>query len=44
LTVKLYKEEKHTIREICQMMGISKPTLYGYLKKANSKLRKAKNS
>jgi len=43
LTVKLYKEGKHTIREICQMMGISKPTLYGYLKKANSKLRKAKN-
>ena len=36
-TVKLYKEGKHSIKEICQIMGISKPTLYGYVKKANVK-------
>ena len=32
LAVKLYDEKKHTINEICTMMGISKPTLYAYLK------------
>ncbi|MBF8962996.1 recombinase family protein [Pontibacter sp. FD36] len=32
LTVKLYQEKQHTIDEICQMMGISKPTLYSYVK------------
>lgn len=26
LTVQLYKEKKHTVKRICQMMGISKPT------------------
>lgn len=31
--VKLYKEGKHSIREVCQIMGISKPTLYGYVKR-----------
>lgn len=31
LAVKLYEEKQHTIREICRMMGISKPTLYNYL-------------
>jgi len=30
LVVKLYDEKKHTIMQICQMMGISKPTLYKY--------------
>jgi DNA invertase Pin-like site-specific DNA recombinase len=28
LAVQLYREGKHPIDEICQMMGISKPTLY----------------
>lgn len=37
--IKLYKEGKLRVREICQIMGISKPTLYSYLKKANSKLK-----
>lgn len=32
LAVKLYDEKKHTIKQICTMMGISKPTLYAYLK------------
>lgn len=36
VAVKLYKEKKHTVKEICQIMGISKPTLYSYLRKAES--------
>ena len=31
LAVKLYDERQYTIHEICQMMGISKPTLYNYI-------------
>jgi DNA invertase Pin-like site-specific DNA recombinase len=31
LAVKLYDEKKHTIVQICQMMEISKPTLYKYI-------------
>ncbi|UAW63850.1 recombinase family protein [Mycoavidus sp. HKI] len=33
LALKLYHERHHTIDEICQMMGISKSTLYNYLDK-----------
>lgn len=32
LTLKLYLAKEHTVQEICKMMGISKPTLYQYLK------------
>lgn len=35
LALRLHQEEKHTIKEICQMMGISKSTLYNYLAMAN---------
>ena len=31
LAVQLYHDRRHTVREICQLMGISKPTLYSYL-------------
>src|SRR5437764_11861027 len=31
LAYQLYDAKKHTIKEICQMLGISKPTLYAYL-------------
>ena len=31
LAVKLYREKQHTVQKICQMMGISKPTLYKYI-------------
>lgn len=31
LAVKLYDEKKHSVDKICQMMGISKPTLYKYI-------------
>jgi len=32
--VLLYKEKKHSVNEICKIMGISKQTLYNYLRKA----------
>ncbi|MBN2015913.1 recombinase family protein [Candidatus Dojkabacteria bacterium] len=35
VAIKLYKEKEHTIQEICSMMGISKPTLYSYIKGEN---------
>lgn len=31
LAYRLYDEKQHTINEICQIIGISKPTLYTYL-------------
>lgn len=31
LALRLYQERQHTIVEICQLMGISKSTLYNYL-------------
>ena len=31
LAVKLYDEKRHTVDQICKMMGISKPTLYKYI-------------
>lgn len=34
LAIKLYNERQHTIKEICRMMGISKPTLYSYIAEA----------
>lgn len=35
LVLKLHHERNHTIEEICNMMGISKSTLYNYLDKAD---------
>ena len=35
LAVRLYEEKQYPIGEICQMMGISKPTLYSYVAEAN---------
>jgi len=32
LAHRLYNEKQHTIVEICQILGISKPTLYTYLR------------
>ena len=34
LAVKLYDEKQHTVDQICEMMGISKPTLYKYIEAA----------
>jgi DNA invertase Pin-like site-specific DNA recombinase len=36
LVVRLYAEKRHTIGEICRMMGISKPTLYNYIAEAGA--------
>ncbi|MGO2356344.1 MAG: recombinase family protein [Marinomonas foliarum] len=36
LAVKLYDEKKHTVDQICEMMGISKPTLYKYIEALKS--------
>ncbi len=32
--IQLYNERQHTVDEICQMMGITKPTLYSYVREA----------
>ena len=32
LAVKLYNEKNHSVNQICQIMGISKPTLYKYVR------------
>ena len=32
LAVQLYHQKQHTVQQICDMMGISKPTLYKYIK------------
>lgn len=33
LAIDLYKGKKHAIKQICQMLDISKPTLYSYIQK-----------
>ncbi len=37
MVVKLYNSREHSVAEICQTMGISRPTLYSYLRKAEEK-------
>lgn len=37
LAVKLYDEKVHTVGQICEMMGISKPTLYKYIEASKGK-------
>jgi DNA invertase Pin-like site-specific DNA recombinase len=32
LAVDLYRQKEHTVGEICKMAGISKPTLYAYIR------------
>ncbi|TVM12618.1 transposon DNA-invertase, partial [Oceanidesulfovibrio indonesiensis] len=32
LALKLYHEKEKTVAEICELVGVSKPTLYDYLK------------
>ena len=36
LAVELYQSKKHTIPEICSMVGISKPTLYAYVQEVKA--------
>ena len=37
LAVDLFRQKKHSIGEICSMLGITKPTLYAYVREAGSK-------
>lgn len=32
LAIQLYKGKQHSIKQICELVGVSKPTLYKYLK------------
>ena len=36
LACQLYDEKKHSISEICEVLGISKPTLYAYLRRRSA--------
>ena len=36
MAIDLYNSKEHSVDEICQTMGISRPTLYNYLKEARS--------
>jgi DNA invertase Pin-like site-specific DNA recombinase len=36
LAVQLYQEQKIAVKQICALMGISKPTLYAYVRQAQS--------
>ena len=44
LAIKLYNERERSIKEICQIMGISKPTLYSYIHKHDKEAAKNKLS
>jgi len=33
LAQRLYREKRHSVKDICQVLGISKPTLYEYLRR-----------
>ena len=37
LLYELYDSKKHTVKEICEMIGISRPTLYSYLQRREKK-------
>jgi len=37
LAYRLYDEKKYAVKEICEMLGISKPTLYAYLARRREK-------
>lgn len=40
LLVKLYDDKQHTINEICELMGVTKPTLYKYIDSSRSRNKK----
>ena len=41
LALRLYHERKHTVAEICRMMGIGRSTLYNYLTEAERDAQRA---
>jgi len=40
LAVDLYQDKKHSIKQICSTVGISKPTLYKYIREFEPNVRK----
>jgi len=44
LAIKLYNERERSIKEICQIMGISRPTLYSYIHKHDKEAAQHKTS
>jgi DNA invertase Pin-like site-specific DNA recombinase len=38
LAYQLYDERKRTVKEICQILGVSKPTLYAYLRSRGARI------
>ena len=36
IAVTLYDEKKHSVKEICEVVGVSKPTLYKYIEAART--------
>ena len=36
MTVELYRGKQHTVGEICDMVGITKPMLYSYVNAADA--------
>ena len=41
LLFKLYDEKQHSIAELCELLGISKTALYGYINRRKEKVSKA---
>ncbi len=39
VAVNLYEEKKMTVSQICEMMGISKPTLYSYIRESQKAVK-----
>jgi Helix-turn-helix domain of resolvase. len=39
VAVKLYGERKMTVGKICELMGISKPTLYSYIRESQEAVK-----
>ena len=39
--IEMYNRRNHTVKEICKMMGITKPTLYAYIREEQA-IKKAK--
>ncbi len=42
LAVDLYDEKKRSVKEICELMKISKPTLYRYVEAARKRPQNSK--
>jgi DNA invertase Pin-like site-specific DNA recombinase len=40
LAYQLYDEKKYAVKDICRMLGVSKPTLYAYLARREKELKK----